>query len=664
MSTTTTTTTAKGSSNPTTAMDDPGGGSNSKLSRKARERAAKLSRAVYLDAAVVRDVDLFPTVAPSRPPAEAVAVVVVDAVTESDGDRDPVSATVTAEASTETTAPHAVVVTSQSMKSRKPPARAQPHHVSSSDDDRSVGSLGSMSSLLSVRSRASMEGLYPKLRRVHLRVVARAILASRLPTFGSRVAVDAAQDEQETAANADDVGSPELLIPATQQGGEEEIEVVLETRDVHNDTEDARVALTTDDEAPTNASAPAATTTTTTLDQNKKLKRAGSFSTSPVVERLAQPRAMRHTFDSHPLDTGRTTHSDAADSSACVRMLVSEVSARLLQGIGHIKVRPEKAEEHRPRVRRRRRATKEAAGDQTPEGDEAHAEVDIWVTPDGQPWCPHCLMLFRNKPSLEKHKYSRLHEIAVHGGDSVQGNHGFEYDEGRHFKFIQSGHRLFLKPVRVNLDVDVFEHVPVAGEVSVAAPVLEIVLYEPYVGYELPRIYLDLGPRLQRVRAMLEDQASEVTEEIRQAIVRKSKYAVEVDVAGIREQERLTIYTAFVKRALRLEEVEPPGVLGYKAVFRTMYDPCVIARSCSTTDQLASLLRDLGIDPPTTADGDVDPVAARAAVPSLVMEHPPTNLRPAVVARLPLAERSDILQPGADDALWELLDTSEKQVCD
>jgi len=135
-------------------------------------------------------------------------------------------------------------------------------------------------------------------------------------------------------------------------------------------------------------------------------------------------------------------------------------------------------------------------------------------------------------------------------------------------------------------------------------------------------------------------------------------------VAGIREQERLTIYTAFVKRALRLEEVEPPGVLGYKAVFRTMYDPCVIARSCSTTDQLASLLRDVGIDPPTTADGDVDPVAARAAVPSLVMEHPPTNLRPAVVARLPLAERSDILQPGADDALWELLDTSEKQVCD
>ena len=45
--------------------------------------------------------------------------------------------------------------------------------------------------------------------------------------------------------------------------------------------------------------------------------------------------------------------------------------------------------------------------------EEEDDEDDMWSTPTGQPWCPFCTMIFRNRLALEKHKFSRQHEVAT-----------------------------------------------------------------------------------------------------------------------------------------------------------------------------------------------------------------------------------------------------------
>ena len=51
--------------------------------------------------------------------------------------------------------------------------------------------------------------------------------------------------------------------------------------------------------------------------------------------------------------------------------------------------------------------------DDEEEEEEEEEEYDEWTTPDGQPWCPFCTMIFRNRMALDKHKFSRQHEIAT-----------------------------------------------------------------------------------------------------------------------------------------------------------------------------------------------------------------------------------------------------------
>ena len=590
--------------------------------RKAKERAAKLSRAVHLDDAVVSTIALFPTMV--APPSSRTSED--DALTRAvDDNKDHPAPAPAPMPTTEPTASD--IITPQSVKSvlRKPKAQIA---TSNTDDDRSVGSLGTASSLRSIR----ITSLYPKIRRVHLRVVARAILASHLPPFGNRVAVDAVEDAPQEFVAADafeDVPSDAL-----------EGVVGLSEPSIEKPTHCVECVGPDPD-----ATAVASATTPDEIRHKPKKTRSLSLTsaTSKSLDRLLRPtaNAMRFSMDHTPLDTSRTTLTDVADGSAHAHLVVSEVSARLLQGIGHFKLSHEKEDGKRQKRVRRRRLTKqteESAGEKDLEGDDddGHTEVDMWATPDGQPWCPNCHLIFRSKVLLERHKYSRMHETNLSGGSSLPGS---EYDEGGHYKLMYSGSKLFVKPLRVRFDVDVFEHVPVAGSpLSVVTPVVEIVLYEPREAFELPRIYLDLGPQQSRVRQVLEDRAAEVAEDIRQAVVRKSKYNVAVDVASITAQERLAVYSDFVLKALRVQEVGGEGEPAYRVVFQTMRDPSVIARSCASTEQLADLLRDVGIAPPTTADGEVDLMAARAAVPSLVMHQPPNKLRPAQVQRQTLTE--------------------------
>ena len=117
--------------------------------------------------------------------------------------------------------------------------------------------------------------------------------------------------------------------------------------------------------------------------------------------------------------------------------------------------------------------------------------------------------------------------------------------------------------MKVNLNLDIYEHRTLPkSELAVPFSILEIVLYEARENYELPRIYLDLGPRLKMLVEKLELRAKEGSEFIRKEILRTSKYGEEPDMVSIREQERCRVYAEFVSNGLRLieakKEVSPP----------------------------------------------------------------------------------------------------------
>ena len=72
------------------------------------------------------------------------------------------------------------------------------------------------------------------------------------------------------------------------------------------------------------------------------------------------------------------------------------------------KVRP-------PKIQPVTKQNEPSAVDVVDEEEEEEEEYDEWSTPDGQPWCPFCTMIFRNRMALDKHKFSRQHEIAIGG---------------------------------------------------------------------------------------------------------------------------------------------------------------------------------------------------------------------------------------------------------
>ena len=105
--------------------------------------------------------------------------------------------------------------------------------------------------------------------------------------------------------------------------------------------------------------------------------------------------------------------------------------------------------------------------------------------------------------------------------------------------------------------MDIYEHNPLPkSNIAVPFSILEIVLYDAREDYELPRIYLDLGPSLIKVVEKLESRAKEGAEFIRKEILRTSKYGEEPDMISICEQERCRVYSEFVSNGLRLVEAE------------------------------------------------------------------------------------------------------------
>ena len=132
---------------------------------------------------------------------------------------------------------------------------------------------------------------------------------------------------------------------------------------------------------------------------------------------------------------------------------------------------------------------------------------------------------------------------------------------GSHFKLLFSGQKFFTKPLNVNFNMDIYEHRTLPkSNIAVPFSILEIVLYEPREDYELPRIYLDLGPRLIKVVEKLELRAKEGSEFIRKEILRASKYGEEPDMVSICEQERCRVYSEFVTNGLRLIDTEKKEV--------------------------------------------------------------------------------------------------------